>query len=149
MESKQKQYPVVDVTGYGSEVWCCKEQNCIGTWTVRSMNPGKLEARGFSRAAAPVWGFSRGTMGSSGSLSCGAGHWGLEDTGLGLGHFVLSNQLSKPERRKWCCDGVAPVSSLEGSSPVTAGAEECVILSIKGNLMKATVMRETFFCHSC
>ena len=27
----------------------------------------------FSRAAAPVWGFSRGTMGSSGSLSCGAG----------------------------------------------------------------------------
>ena len=30
-------------------------------------------SRGFSRAAAPVWGFSRGTMGSSGSLSCGAG----------------------------------------------------------------------------
>ena len=27
-------------------------------------------SRGFSRAAAPVWGFSRGTMGSSGSLSC-------------------------------------------------------------------------------
>ena len=28
-------------------------------------------SRGFSRAAAPVWGFSRGTTGSSGSLSCG------------------------------------------------------------------------------
>ena len=27
---------------------------------------------GFSRAAAPVWGFSRGMTGSSGSLSCGA-----------------------------------------------------------------------------
>ena len=26
MEPKQKQYPVVDVTGYGSEVQCCKEQ---------------------------------------------------------------------------------------------------------------------------
>ena len=29
-------------------------------------------SRGFSRAAAPVWGFSRGTTGISGSLSCGA-----------------------------------------------------------------------------
>ena len=29
-------------------------------------------SRGFSRAAAPVWGFTRGTTGSSGSLSCGA-----------------------------------------------------------------------------
>ena len=28
-------------------------------------------SRGFSRAVAPVWGFSRGTTGSSGSLSCG------------------------------------------------------------------------------
>ena len=29
-------------------------------------------SHGFSRAATPVWGFSRGTTGSSGSLSCGA-----------------------------------------------------------------------------
>ena len=43
MEPKQKQYPVVDVTGDGSKVQCCKEQFCIGTWNVRSMNPGKLE----------------------------------------------------------------------------------------------------------
>ena len=42
-EPKQKQYPVVDVTGDGSKVWCCKEQYCIGTWNVRSMNQGKLE----------------------------------------------------------------------------------------------------------
>ena len=42
-ESKQKQYPVVDVTGYRSKVRCCKEQYCIGTWNVRSMNQGKLE----------------------------------------------------------------------------------------------------------
>ena len=44
MEPKQKQYPVVDVTGNGSKVRCCKQQFCIGTWYVRSMNPGKLEA---------------------------------------------------------------------------------------------------------
>ena len=43
MESKQKQYPVVDVTGDRSKVRCCKEQYCIGTWNVRSMNQTKLE----------------------------------------------------------------------------------------------------------
>ena len=43
MEPKQKQHPVVDVTGDGSKVLCCKEQYCIGTWNVRSMNQGKLE----------------------------------------------------------------------------------------------------------
>ena len=44
MEPKQKQYPVVDVTGNRSKVRCCEEQYCIGTWNVRSMNQGKLEA---------------------------------------------------------------------------------------------------------
>ena len=43
MEPKQKQHPVVDVTGNGSKVQCCKEQYCIGTWNVRSTNQGKLE----------------------------------------------------------------------------------------------------------
>ena len=43
MEPKQTQYPVVDVTGDRSKVQCCKEQYCIGTWNVRSMNQGKLE----------------------------------------------------------------------------------------------------------
>ena len=41
-QSKNK-YPVVDVTGDRSKIRCCKEQYCIGTWTVRSMNQGKLE----------------------------------------------------------------------------------------------------------
>ena len=40
-EPKQKQRPVVDVTGNGSKVQCCKEQYCIGTWNVRYMNQGK------------------------------------------------------------------------------------------------------------
>ena len=43
MEPKQKQYPVVDVTGDRNKVRCWKEQYCIGTWNVRSMNQGKLE----------------------------------------------------------------------------------------------------------
>ena len=43
MEPKQKQYPAVDVTGDRSKIQCCKEQYCIGTWNVRSMNQGKLE----------------------------------------------------------------------------------------------------------
>ena len=43
MEPKQKQYPVVDVTGDRSKVRCCKKQYCTGTWNVRSMNQGRLE----------------------------------------------------------------------------------------------------------
>ena len=48
MEPRQKQCPVVDVTGDRSKVRCSKEQYCIGTWNVRSwnvrpMNQGKLE----------------------------------------------------------------------------------------------------------
>ena len=42
-EPKQKRHPVVDVTGDRSKVRCCKEQYCMGTWDVRSMNLGKLE----------------------------------------------------------------------------------------------------------
>ena len=33
----------MDVTGDGSKIQCCKEQYCIRTWNVRSMNQGKLE----------------------------------------------------------------------------------------------------------
>ena len=42
-EPKQKQHPVVDAMGDGSKVQCCKEQYCIGTWNVRSINQGKLQ----------------------------------------------------------------------------------------------------------
>ena len=43
MEPKQKQYPAVDVTGDRSKIRCCKEQYCIGTWNVMSMNLGKKQ----------------------------------------------------------------------------------------------------------
>ena len=44
MEPRQKQHPVVDGTDDRSQVRCCKEQHCIGTWNVRSMDQGNLEA---------------------------------------------------------------------------------------------------------
>ena len=43
MQTKQKQHPVVGVSGDRHKVQCCKKQYCVGTWNVRSMNQGKLE----------------------------------------------------------------------------------------------------------
>ena len=42
-EPKLKQCPVLDVTGDRSKAQCSKEQYCIGTWNVGSMNQGKME----------------------------------------------------------------------------------------------------------
>ena len=55
-EPKQKQYPLVDGTGDRSKVWCCKEQYCIGTWNVRSMNQGKQE---MARVNVDILGISK------------------------------------------------------------------------------------------
>ena len=33
----------MDVSGDRNKVRCCKEQYCIGTWNVRSINQDKLE----------------------------------------------------------------------------------------------------------
>ena len=52
MEPKQKQYPVVDVTGDKSKARCCKEQYSTGTWNVRSMNQG--ESKGVKQEMARV-----------------------------------------------------------------------------------------------
>ena len=43
MKPKEKQQAVVNMTGDGSKVQYCKEQYCIGTWNVESLNQGKLE----------------------------------------------------------------------------------------------------------
>ena len=42
-QSQKKTTPRCDVMGDGSKVQCYKEQYCIGTSNVRSMNQGKLE----------------------------------------------------------------------------------------------------------
>ena len=59
-EQKHKQHSVVDVTGDGSKVRCCKKQYCIGTWNVRSMNQGKLEVvkQEMARVNADILGIS-------------------------------------------------------------------------------------------
>ena len=44
----------MDVTGDRSKVCCCKEQYCIGTWNVRSMNQGKLEVVKQERARTNI-----------------------------------------------------------------------------------------------
>ena len=43
MDPNLEQYPFVDVTSDRSKAQCCKEQYCIGTWNVISVNQGKLE----------------------------------------------------------------------------------------------------------
>ena len=55
MGPKQKQHPVLDVTGDRSKIRCCKEQYCIRTWNVRSMNQGKLEVVKQEMARAKVY----------------------------------------------------------------------------------------------
>ena len=59
-QSKTKQkHPVVVVTDDGSKVRSCKEQYCIGTWNVRSMNQGKLEVikQKMARVSINILGF--------------------------------------------------------------------------------------------
>ena len=60
MEPKQKQYPVVGMTGDRSKIQCYKEQYCIGAWNVRSMNQGKLEVvkQEMARVNADILGIS-------------------------------------------------------------------------------------------
>ena len=60
-EPKQKLHPVVDVTGDGSKAQCCKEQYCIRTWNIRSMNKGKLEVikQEMARVNVDVLGISK------------------------------------------------------------------------------------------
>ena len=40
---QSKRCSVVDVSGGESKIQCCKEQYCIGTWNVRSVNQVKLK----------------------------------------------------------------------------------------------------------
>ena len=60
-EPKQKQHPVVYMTGDGSKVRCCKEQYCIRTWNIRPMNKGKLEVikQEMARVNVDVLGISK------------------------------------------------------------------------------------------
>jgi len=61
MQAKQKQHPVVNVTGYGSKAHCYREQYCIGTWNVRSMNQGRWEVikQEMARVKVDILGISK------------------------------------------------------------------------------------------
>ena len=52
---------VVDGTGDRSKFRCYKEQYCIGTWSVRSMNQGKLEVvkQEMARVTVDILGISK------------------------------------------------------------------------------------------
>ena len=46
----------MDVTVDGSKVQCCKQQYCIGTWSVRSMNQSKVVKQQMVRVNANILG---------------------------------------------------------------------------------------------
>ena len=79
MEPRQKQHPLMDVTGDGSKVQCCKEQYCIRTWNVRSMNQGKLEVVKQEMARVNVY-----TLGISKLKWTGMGVFNTDD------HYIYS-----------------------------------------------------------
>ena len=84
MEPKQKQYPVVDVTGDRSKIRCCKEQYCIGTWNVRFRNQGKVEVviQGMARVNIDILGISELKWTGMGEFNSDAGRdWGQEEKG--------------------------------------------------------------------
>ena len=91
MEPKQKQHPVVDVIGDGSKVQCCKEQYCIGTWNVRSMNQGKLEVvkQEMARVNIDILGISKLKW-------TGMGEFNSDDRYGVSCHFLLQGNLPDP-----------------------------------------------------
>ena len=78
-EPKVKQCLAMDVTGDGSKVQCCKEQYCIGTWNVRSMNQGKLEVVKQEMARVNI-----DILGISELKSTGVGEFNSDD------HYIYS-----------------------------------------------------------
>ena len=67
---KQKQCPVVDVSGGESKVWCCKEEYCTGNWNVKSMNQGKLKVvkQEMARVNIDILGINANRTGTSENL---------------------------------------------------------------------------------
>ena len=49
------------MSGDESKIQCCKEQYCIGTWNVRSMNQGKLDVveQEMARVNIDIFGISK------------------------------------------------------------------------------------------
>ena len=60
----------MDLSGGKSEVRCCKEQYCIGTWNVRSMNQSKLDVvkQEMARVNTDILGISELKMDRNGQI---------------------------------------------------------------------------------
>ena len=92
MEPKQKQYPAVDVTGDRSKIRFCKQQYCIGTLNVRSMNQGKLEVikQEMARVNVDILGISKlkwtgmGEFNSDDHCICYCGQKSLRRSGVAI-----------------------------------------------------------------
>ena len=82
----------MDVTGDGSEVRCCKERYCIGTWNVRFMNQGQLEVvkQEMARVNINILGISQlkwtemGEFNSDDHYTCYCGEESLRRNGVAL-----------------------------------------------------------------
>ena len=80
------------MTGDRSKVRCCKEQYCIGTWDVRSMNQGKLEVvkQEMARVKGNVSGISKlkwtgmGEFNSDDHNICYSGQESLRKNGVAI-----------------------------------------------------------------
>ena len=105
MEPKQKQYPVVDGTDDRSKVWCCKEQYCIGTWNVRSLNQGKLEVvkQEMARVNIDILGISelrwtgKGEFNSDDHFICYCGQESLRRNGVAIMvNEIIQNAVLPP-----------------------------------------------------
>ena len=94
MEPKQKQHPVIDVTGDGSKVRCCKEQYCIGTWDVRSINQDKLEVAKQDFPGASDGKASVSNAGELGSIP-GSGRSPGEGNGNPPQYYCLENPMDR------------------------------------------------------
>ena len=103
MEPKQKQYPAVDVTGERSKVQCCKEQNCIGTWNVTSMNQGKLKVvkQEMARVNIDILGISKLKWTGMGEFNSDEHYiYYCEQESLGRNGVAISQQKS-PKCSTW------------------------------------------------
>ena len=67
----QSENNFVNVTGDGRKVQCCREQYCIGTWSVRSTNQGELEVakQEMARVNTNILGISELTLTGMGKFN--------------------------------------------------------------------------------
>ena len=141
MEPKQKEYPAVDVTGDKSKVQCCKEQYCIGSWNVRSMNQGKLELvkQAMARVNIDILGISEliwtgmGEFNSDDRYICYCGQESLRRNGVAIivnrrvQNAVLRCNLKNDRMISVCFQGKSFNMTVNQAHAPTTNAEEAEV----------------------